>query len=58
MKLRDLYDKTKEGSHKYVIISKALYRLGPNKSKILCVPELLRRQIVYDSHARSGFHFK
>lgn len=42
----------------YVIISKILYKIGPNKSKILCVPEIFCRQIVYDSYAKSGFHFK
>ena len=58
LKLRALYDKAKEGSQNYVIISKILYKVGQHKSKILCVPELLCRQIVYDSHAKSGFHFK
>ena len=59
LKLRELYDKTKLGKLKgFIIISKILYKIGPKDFRILCVPELLCRQIVEDSHARSGFHFK
>ena len=59
VKLRDLYEKAKEGDQKgYVIVSKNLYKIGHKDFKILCVPELLCKQIVADSHSRFGFHFK
>ena len=59
VKLRNLYDKAKEGSQKgFIVVSKILYKIGHKNYKILCVPELLYRQIVSDSHSRFGFHFK
>ena len=59
LKLRSLYDKSKAGNQPgYVIISKLLYKLGPKDSHILCVPEILCKQIVADSHSRFGFHLK
>ena len=59
LKLCELYDKTKDRKQKgFIIISKILYKIGPKDFRILCVPELLCRQIVEDSHACSGVHFK
>ena len=59
LKLRNLHEKTKQDKLKsYVIISKILCRLGKNNVRILCGLDLLCRQIVQDSHSKSGFHFK
>ena len=59
LKLRSIYDRTKEGKLKnFVIISNILYKRGKDDSSILCMPDLLCRQIVQDSHSKSGFHFK
>ena len=35
-----------------------MYKIGNDDSRILCVPTLLCRQIVQDSHDKSDFHFK
>ncbi len=41
-----------------MIIKKILYKKAPNDSSILCVPELLGKQVIFDCHNRIGFHFK
>ena len=59
LKLRSIYDQTKRGDLKNIlIINKILYKLGKEDSRILCLPDILCRQVVQNAHNKSGFHFK
>ena len=59
LKIRNIFEQTNLGkTNSFLILNKILYKKLKNDSLVLCVPELLGKQIIFDSHTRKGFHFQ
>ena len=56
LKIRDIFNTVNLGkSTKFLIVNKILYKKATNNSLVLCIPELLGKQIIFDCHNRMGF---
>ena len=57
LKLKTIYQDCEIGkNNQFVIINKILFKKSSNRH-IFCAPELLCKDIIVQSHNRSGFHF-
>ena len=55
--IRDIYQKTASGKNPdFVIIDKVLFKRN-GENLILCLPELILKDVILNVHTKSGFHF-
>ena len=48
LKIRDIFEQARLGkTNGFLIVDKILYKKTPNNSLVLCVPELLGKQIIF-----------
>ena len=61
LKLRAIYEQVQDESQtnsKFVIINQILFKKTKLNSHIFCSPKILCKEIVFQCHNKSGFHFK